>query len=70
MKIDYISDTHLNEYLELGNSSNEHLKKILLPMFENRQSDILIIAGDIGEDRSFRVRSFEINRRKHRQNIS
>ncbi|PHR58990.1 MAG: hypothetical protein COA44_02245 [Arcobacter sp.] len=49
MKIDYISDTHFDEYLGVGNTSSNDLTKTLSPIFENKGSDVLIIAGDIGE---------------------
>jgi len=50
MKIDYISDTHFNEHLGFDDTSSKSAEKILSPMFESKQSDILIIAGDVGED--------------------
>jgi len=45
--IDYISDTHFDTHLQLG--LKEDFERTFKPIFKNKQSDTLIIAGDIGE---------------------
>lgn len=49
MQIDYISDLHLDFYNDMNRSYKEDIWKKLHP---NKQSEILIIAGDIGHNNS------------------
>ena len=49
MKIDYLSDTHFDVHLGVSKALEYNFETIFEPIFKNKSSDTLIIAGDIGE---------------------
>ena len=50
MKIDYLSDTHFDTHLGFGEDLKERFIRRFSSVFETKQSDTLIIAGDIVND--------------------
>jgi predicted phosphodiesterase len=62
MKIDYISDTHFDTHLGHGDLLGERFTKRFSTVFETKQSDTLIIAGDIGENNSQNIEALRLLR--------
>lgn len=62
MVIDYISDTHFDTHLSFGELLKERFVTRFDPVFQTKQSDTLIIAGDIGEHNDQNIKVLQLIR--------
>lgn len=67
MKIDYISDVHFDTHLGLWphvrrQYFEQYFENIFVPIFKSKSSEILIIAGDIGENNQQNIEALRLIR--------
>lgn len=67
MTIDYLSDIHFDTHLGIWphvqrQYFEQHFERIFVPIFETKSSDILIIAGDIGESNEQNIEALRLIR--------
>ena len=73
MKIDILSDLHLDQYFPHDNIVEDAISSIFTPIFTNnsttKPNDILIIAGDIGHFNKQNIEVLKIFRKLYYKNI-